>query len=86
MRAATLLIALSVASPAIGAPREGAACNGMTMPPEQLKYASRGFGGGHAGIDLMAPSGSPVRAAAGGTVIYAGWYFAYHYSRNFRLR
>jgi len=49
----------------------------MTMPPEQLKYASRGFGGGHTGIDLMAPIGSPIRAAAGGTVIYAGWYFAY---------
>ena len=25
----------------------------------------------------MAPYGSPIRAAAGGVVIYAGWYFAY---------
>jgi YD repeat-containing protein len=25
----------------------------------------------------MAPYGTPVRAAAGGTVVYAGWYFAY---------
>ncbi len=25
----------------------------------------------------MAPYGSPIRAAAGGTVVYAGWYFAY---------
>ena len=47
------------------------------MPPEQLREISRGFGHGHTGIDLMAPYGSPIRAAAGGTVIYAGWYFAY---------
>ncbi len=25
----------------------------------------------------MAPYGSPIRAAAGGTVVYAGWYYAY---------
>jgi murein DD-endopeptidase MepM/ murein hydrolase activator NlpD len=49
----------------------------MMMPPEHLNYISRGFGHGHTGIDLMAPFGSPIRAAAGGTVLYAGWYFAY---------
>ena len=49
----------------------------MLMPPEQLHEISRGFGHGHTGIDLMAPYGSPIRAAAGGTVVYAGWYFAY---------
>jgi murein DD-endopeptidase MepM/ murein hydrolase activator NlpD len=49
----------------------------MLMPPQQLREISRGFGHGHTGIDLMAPYGSPIRAAAGGTVIYAGWYFAY---------
>ncbi len=25
----------------------------------------------------MAPHGSPIRAAAGGTVVYSGWYYAY---------
>ncbi len=47
------------------------------MPATQLREISRGFGHGHTGIDLMAPYGSPIRAAAGGTVVYAGWYFAY---------
>ncbi len=47
------------------------------MPPAELHTISRGFGGGHTGVDLMAPMGSPIRAAAGGTVVYAGWYFAY---------
>jgi murein DD-endopeptidase MepM/ murein hydrolase activator NlpD len=49
----------------------------MLMPPEHLREVSRGFGHGHTGIDLMAPLGSPIRAAAGGTVLYAGWYFDY---------
>jgi murein DD-endopeptidase MepM/ murein hydrolase activator NlpD len=62
------------ALPAWGAP---AFCGAMQMPPTDLKYVSRGFHGGHAGVDLMAPRGSPIRAAAGGTVVFAGWYFAY---------
>jgi len=31
----------------------------------------------HEGIDIAAPSGSPIRSAAGGTVIYAGWLGGY---------
>jgi murein DD-endopeptidase MepM/ murein hydrolase activator NlpD len=31
----------------------------------------------HAGIDIAAPRGAPVRAAAAGTVIFAGWYGGY---------
>ena len=52
-------------------------CGAMQMPPANLHTISRGFSHGHSGIDLMAPWGSPIRAAAGGTVVYAGWYFAY---------
>ena len=77
MRAAALLVGLSLACPALGAPRDGSACGGMILPPEHLNYVSRGFSGGHTGVDLMAPFGSPIRAAAGGTVVFAGWYFAY---------
>src|SRR5271156_6308766 len=77
MRAAAAFIGLCLAFPALGAPKGQSACPVMTMPPEQLNYVSRGFGHGHTGVDLMAPYGSPIRAAAGGTVVYAGWYFAY---------
>lgn len=52
-------------------------CGSMVMPPAELREISRGFSRYHSGIDLMAPMGSPIRAAAGGTVMYAGWYFAY---------
>lgn len=78
MRAAALLaIGLCLASPSVGAAAGGAGCPLMMMPPGQLHEISRGFGHGHTGIDLMAPYGSPIRAAAGGVVVYAGWYFAY---------
>ena len=33
----------------------------------------RGFSGVHSGVDLSAPPGSPVYAANGGAVIFAGW-------------
>lgn len=52
-------------------------CGTMLMPATELRQVSRGFSGGHTGVDLMAPWGSPIHAAAGGTIVYAGWYFAY---------
>lgn len=55
----------------------GGYCGQMLMPAVALREISRGFRAGHAGIDLMAAHGSPIRAAASGSVIYAGWYFAY---------
>ena len=49
----------------------------MLMPAGALSSISRGFTGYHAGIDLAAPLGSTIRAAAAGTVQYAGWYSGY---------
>ncbi len=54
-----------------------AACGEMVMPVAQLRTVGRGYSGYHGGIDLMAPHGSPVLAAAAGTVVYAARYYAY---------
>lgn len=74
---ALLLIGLLLALPATAAPAPGGFCGSMLIPAVQLREISRGFSRYHSGIDLMAPYGSPIRAAAGGTVLYAGWYYAY---------
>jgi murein DD-endopeptidase MepM/ murein hydrolase activator NlpD len=52
-------------------------CGAMVMPAGSLSSISRGFSSYHSGIDLAAPMGSTIRAAAAGTVIYAGWYAGY---------
>jgi murein DD-endopeptidase MepM/ murein hydrolase activator NlpD len=52
-------------------------CENMVMPAGGLTAIARGFSSYHAGIDLDAPLGSTIRAAAAGTVIYAGWYSGY---------
>jgi murein DD-endopeptidase MepM/ murein hydrolase activator NlpD len=77
MRPPALLLGLLLALPAAAAPPDGGFCGRMLMPAVQLRVLSRGFSQYHSGVDLMAPYGSPIRAAAGGTVIYAGWYYAY---------
>ena len=77
MRLTALLLGLLLASPAAAAPTVAAFCGQMAMPAVQLHSVTRGFSPTHSGIDLAAPYGSPIRAAAGGTVVYAGWYSAY---------
>ncbi len=52
-------------------------CGSMLMPAGALGAISRGYTGYHAGIDLAAPMGSTIMAAAAGTVTYAGWYKGY---------
>ncbi len=41
------------------------------------RFGSRGYG--HRGLDVAAPSGTPIKAAAGGTVTTAGWNNSYGY-------
>jgi murein DD-endopeptidase MepM/ murein hydrolase activator NlpD len=52
-------------------------CGNMVMPAGALGSISRGFSSYHSGIDLAAPLGSTIRAAAAGTVVYMGWYEGY---------
>ncbi len=56
-------------------------CNPMVIPAPQFDRISSRFGERgrefHAGLDLAAPYGSPVLAAAAGSVIYAGRYYGY---------
>jgi len=73
LRPLIFTLALMTANLAVAAPP----CGDMTMPAPALKEVGRGFSGWHSGIDLLAPQGSPVRAAADGTVIFAGRYFGY---------
>jgi murein DD-endopeptidase MepM/ murein hydrolase activator NlpD len=75
----TLVALLGLGGQAIATSAEAAetACGSMLMPAAQLKTMSRGFSRYHSGADLIAPYGSPVRAAEAGTVIFAGRYFGY---------
>src|SRR5580658_3940925 len=77
MRLTVLLLGTLLALPAAASPPGGEFCGHMLMPAMQLRELSRGFSSYHSGVDLMAPYGSPIRAAAGGTVVYVGWYYAY---------
>jgi murein DD-endopeptidase MepM/ murein hydrolase activator NlpD len=62
----------------------GGSSGGTTRPPAAYSggklswpvaggYISQGFHYGHYGLDIAADSGTRVKAAGGGTVIFAGW-------------
>ncbi|MBR0682401.1 M23 family metallopeptidase [Roseomonas eburnea] len=68
LAAAALFPAAALAAPCpTGMPVAGEFSSGFG-------YRGRGF---HPGVDIRAPIGSAVRAASGGTVVFAGRYYAY---------
>jgi len=61
-------------NPSCGANIEVPEASGEFLWPSQYQALSGGnFREGHPGIDLSAPTGSPVYAADNGLVIFAGW-------------
>ena len=62
-----------------GSSGDGSSSSGLIWPVNGIVTSGFGWRWGrmHEGIDIAAPSGTPIRAAAAGTVIYAGWMGGY---------
>ena len=74
----TQKVTLGSASPIINTSFSPAAGSGMFINPVPAAYVSQQYKGNrHKGIDLAAPYGSTIYAAAGGTVSLATWYSGY---------
>jgi murein DD-endopeptidase MepM/ murein hydrolase activator NlpD len=76
---ATLAAKIQAAQAASGTGGGSPSAQGLIWPvlgPVTSPFGSR-WGRMHEGIDIGVPSGTPIRAAAAGTVIHAGWLGGY---------
>ncbi len=70
-----IILALAIgATPATATPLD---CGGLIMPVNDMRAGGRGYSRHHPGVDLMAPYGAPIRAAAAGEIVWAARYYAY---------
>lgn len=68
-------LAVAAVSFVVMAATPAVACVGLEAPvegPVVAEFAPRGRYAGHWGVDIAAPSGTPVRAAGSGVVSFAG--------------
>jgi murein DD-endopeptidase MepM/ murein hydrolase activator NlpD len=83
MQAASAALAEKIraaqASSAAASSGSGVSASGFIWPVNGVVTSGFGvrWGSMHEGIDISAPCGTPIRAAASGTVIYAGWMDGY---------
>lgn len=80
MQAASAALAARIQSAqGSGSTGSGVSASGFIWPVNGVVTSGFGWRWGrmHEGIDIAAPYGTPIRAAAGGTVIFAGWMGGY---------
>jgi murein DD-endopeptidase MepM/ murein hydrolase activator NlpD len=79
IQAAQAAAAAAAASSAPSTVQRSSSGSGFIWPVNGVLTSGFGWRWGrmHEGIDIACPSGTPVAAAAGGTVIYAGWMSGY---------